>query len=79
MIQKLKIAGIALLALFVLIVVLQNTDTVETKVLFFSVTMPRAALMFGALVVGFIMGVFTAGKVLTRVKDKSKQDKPAQT
>ncbi len=78
MIAKLKIAGIALLALLVLIVVLQNTEPVETKILFFSITMPGAALLFGALVVGFIIGVFTAGKVLTRIKDKSKQDKPPQ-
>ncbi len=70
MMQKLKIAGIALLALFVLIVVLQNTESVETKILFFSITMPRAALLFGALVVGFIIGVFTAGKILARVQEK---------
>lgn len=68
MIQKLKIAGIAVLALLVLVVVLQNTESVETKVLFFTIGMPRAALLFGALVMGFIIGVFTAGKVLTRTK-----------
>ncbi len=64
--QKAKIAAVALLALLVLIVVLQNTQAVETKVLFLSVTMPRAALLFGALVVGFIIGIFTAGKLLVR-------------
>ena len=74
MIQKLKIAAIALLALFVLIVVLQNTEAVETNILFFSITMPRAALLFGALVVGFIVGVFTASKVLSRIKGKPKED-----
>ena len=73
MIQKLKIAGIAVLALLVLIVVLQNTESVETKFLFFSITMPRAALLFGALVVGFIIGVFTAGKVLSGVKEKKEE------
>ena len=71
MIQKLKIAGIALLALLVLIIILQNTESVETKILFFSITMPRAALLFGALVVGFIVGLFTAGKVLARLDKKS--------
>lgn len=71
MMQKLKIAAIALLALFVLIVVLQNTESVETKILFFSITMPRAALLFGALVVGFIVGVFTVGKILTRGQKKA--------
>ena len=76
MMQKLKIAAIALLALLVLIVVLQNTESVETKILFFSVTMPRAALLFGALVVGFIIGVFTAGKVLNRIDETPKKDRP---
>lgn len=66
MIQKAKIAGIALLAVLVLIVVLQNTESVETKILFMTMTMPRAALLFGALTVGFLLGIFTAGKVLGR-------------
>lgn len=74
MMQKVKIAAIALLALFVLIVVLQNTESVETKILFFSITMPRAALLFGALVVGFIVGVFTASKVMARVQEKPKEE-----
>ena len=72
MMQKLRIAGIALLALVVLIVVLQNTESVETKILFFSITMPRAALLFGALVVGFIIGVFAASNVLARMQGQSK-------
>jgi len=74
MMQKLKIAGIALLALAVLIVVLQNTESVETKIIFFRITMPRAALLFGALVVGFIIGVFTASKVLARTQTKTLND-----
>ena len=73
MMQKLKIAAIALMALLVLVVVLQNTESVETKILFFSVTMPRAALLFGAATVGFITGIFTASKVLAKIKEK--QDK----
>jgi uncharacterized integral membrane protein len=69
--QKIKIAGVALLALLVLIVVLQNTEAVETRVLFVTVTMPRAALLFGALVVGFIIGIFTAGKIFAQKKTKN--------
>ena len=45
-----KILVIAGLAILVLIVVLQNTESVETKLLFMSLTMPRAALLFGTLV-----------------------------
>lgn len=69
---KIKIAGIAILALFVLIVVLQNTQSVETKVLFITLTMPRAALLFGALVVGFLIGIYMAGKLFSAKKEKTK-------
>lgn len=74
MIQKVKIAAVAVAALLVLIVVLQNTQSVETKILFFTIIMPRAALLFGALVVGFIVGVFTASKLLTRSQKKPGDD-----
>jgi len=69
MIQRLKIAGVVLLAVCVLIVVLQNTGTVETKILFFSIALPHAALLFGAVMVGFILGVFVAGRMLSRRKE----------
>jgi uncharacterized integral membrane protein len=70
---KIKIAGIAILALVVLIVVLQNTDSVDTRILFVTLTMPRAALLFGTLVVGFIIGIFTAGKLIGRKKEAGKE------
>ena len=66
--QKLKFAGVAVLALVVLIVVLQNTDSVDTRILFVTITMPRAALLFGTLGVGFVVGLFAAGKLLGRKK-----------
>lgn len=52
---KLIIAGI--LALLLLIVILQNTAAVETKILFVTLTMPRAVLLLGTTLVGFILGV----------------------
>ena len=52
---KLRIAAIAIVALLVLVVVLQNTEAVETKLLFMSVTMPRAAFLFVTLLVGFAL------------------------
>ncbi len=60
-INKLKIVAIAAIALVIVIVVLQNTQNVETKLLFLKVTMPNAALLFGTLIVGFASGVLTAG------------------
>ena len=63
-----KAITIALLAILVLIIVLQNTEQVETKLLFVSVSMPRAALLFGTLVVGFALGALTGGRLLARGK-----------
>ena len=61
---KIKLVGGVVLALLTLIVVLQNTEEVETSILFVSVKMPRAALLFGTLAVGFMLGVLAAGRIL---------------
>lgn len=66
MAQKIKVTMLAILAILIVVVVLQNTETVETNILFFSMAMPRAALLFGTLAVGFICGVFTAGRISDR-------------
>lgn len=66
--NKLKIVGIAAIVLIVVIVALQNTQAVETKLLFLTVTMPNAALLFGTLIIGFAMGVLTAGHIVSAAK-----------
>lgn len=48
------------LVLLVLIVVFQNTQQVETKFLFLTVTMPRAALLAITLLVGVAIGMLVA-------------------
>jgi uncharacterized integral membrane protein len=64
-VNKMKVVGIAVVALLVVIVVLQNTQSVETQLPFFTVTMPNAALLFGTLVMGFAIGVLTAGHIVS--------------
>jgi uncharacterized integral membrane protein len=66
--SKLKIVLITLVALLTLIVVLQNTQAVETRILFLTVTMPRAALLFGAFLIGFGLGVLAAGRLIRKAK-----------
>lgn len=72
--SRIKLIGVGLAALLTVIVVLQNTETVETKLLFFSVSMPRAALLFGALTVGFAAGVLVSNRLVSnrRVAPDSK-------
>ena len=66
--NKLKIVAIAVIALFTVVVVLQNTQPVETKLLFVTMTLPNAALLFGTLIVGFAIGVLTAGHIVASAK-----------
>lgn len=66
--NKLKLVAIAVISLVILIVVLQNTQAVETHLLFLTVTMPRAALLFGTLIIGFAIGVLTAGHIVSTAK-----------
>ena len=57
MLNKIKLyTGLALLAI-VLIVVFQNTQTVETKFLFMTMTMPRAALLGMTMLIGVFIGI----------------------
>ena len=58
--NRVKLVGIVVLALFIGIVVLQNTESVETKILFFTITMPRALLLFLTALTGFIIGLLSS-------------------
>lgn len=57
---KLIIGGI--IVLLAVVVVLQNTDPVQTSILFFSFTVPRAFLLFSTFVAGFVVGVLWTTK-----------------
>ena len=66
--RQIKFIVIAVLAVLVLIVALQNTANVETKLLFATVTMPRAILLFVMLAIGFVIG-WLAGARFTLKQD----------
>ena len=68
---KFKVVVLSVVGLLLLIVVLQNTEAVETKLLFVSVTMPRAVLLFGTLLIGFALGVLTAGRISRKPKQSA--------
>jgi uncharacterized integral membrane protein len=71
-VKKMKTIVIIVLTLLVLIVILQNTQAVETKLLFLTITMPKALLIIVALLVGFALGVIAAG--LLRANPLSRRD-----
>ena len=55
--ERTKAIILVILALLGMIIVLQNTETVETRLLFWSISMPRAVLLLGTSLIGFAAGI----------------------
>ena len=66
--KRAKLIAFLVLAVLGIIILLQNTETVETKVLFITMTMPRAVLLFITTMVGFALGVLVS--LILSKKDK---------
>jgi uncharacterized integral membrane protein len=54
---KIKIGVVAVLAVLMVVVILQNTDPVKTRFLFVEVVMPQIVLLLITLVVGAFGGI----------------------
>lgn len=57
---KFKIYVSLVAALFMAVVIAQNTTVVETKILFMTIAMPRAALLAVTLLIGIVIGFVLA-------------------
>ena len=55
--KQAKFIAVLILVILCLIIVLQNTATVETKILFITISMPRAVLLLTTTAIGFALGV----------------------
>lgn len=69
---KVKLITGLVLAATALIIVFQNTQTVETRFLFLTVTMPRAALLSITMLIGIFIGILIT-LVLSRKGSSKKQ------
>jgi putative membrane protein len=58
--NRFKMISIAVLTLLGIIIILQNTEQVETRLLFLSITMPRAILLMGTTMIGFSLGILVS-------------------
>ena len=58
--KKAKLIIAIVLAVLCLIIVLQNTASVETRFLFVTITMPRAVLLLSTAAIGFVLGVLVS-------------------
>ena len=66
--HKVKVAVIIAAVVTVLIVVFQNTQAVETRLLFLRMTLPHAVLLGGTLIIGFAIGVLTARHIASMAR-----------
>jgi uncharacterized integral membrane protein len=57
-----KTIAIALLTLLVVVVVWQNSGNVPTRILFVTVSMPHAVLVFGSVLTGFALGLLIGAR-----------------
>ncbi len=55
--RKAKLVAALVLALLGVALIVQNAEPVETRLLFFTLTMPRAVLLLLTTLVGFVLGV----------------------
>ncbi|MFG0318045.1 MAG: LapA family protein [Planctomycetota bacterium JB042] len=63
---RIKAWGVVAAAVILVVVVLQNTETVATRLLFVTVEMPRAALLGVTLLVGLALGVVWGSRLGAR-------------
>ena len=73
--NKFKLIVAVVILLLVVIVFLQNTEAVETKLLFLTITMPRVLLLVVTFIVGFVGGLITANHVLTKAGKSEAQSR----
>ena len=58
--KKMKLIGALTAVLLIVIVILQNTQSVETRFLFVTITMPNAVLIGVTLLIGIAAGILLA-------------------
>jgi len=72
--KKLKIIIVAVISILALIIFVQNTAVVETKLLFMTISMSRALLLILTFGLGFATGLIVS--FMLRRSDKSETEKP---
>ena len=64
--KKTKLIVIIVISILAFIIFLQNTESVETRILFMKVAMPRAILLISTFLVGFVAGTITTSLLLRK-------------
>lgn len=70
--EKLRLIGALIGVVLLIIVILQNTEDVDTRILFVTISMPRALLIFISALIGAAVGM-VAGSILSKKKPEITQ------
>jgi uncharacterized integral membrane protein len=62
--KRIRMIAISVIVVLLLVIVLQNTQQVETNILFIEVSMPRALFIVVLFAAGWLTGVLSAWKRL---------------
>jgi len=65
---KVRISVVVILVALCIILVFQNTTSVDTHILFWTVSTPRIILLFTAMGIGFAAGVVAGGALARKGK-----------
>ncbi len=68
--KKIKHVVAIVLAVLGIVVILQNTETIQTELLFLKLEMPLAILLFLGVLIGFVLGVMVSLIFSTKRKKK---------
>jgi len=69
--KKAKLVAIVIVSVVALIVVLQNTEVTDARILFWDLPMSRALLLILTFVLGFVVGVLVASNFLRKKRVKA--------
>ena len=67
--REFKAVAVGVLAVLLAIIAFQNTEQVQTNLLFTSVTMPRAILLFATTTIGFVAGAIVYPRIRMAVRN----------
>ena len=70
--RKVKLIAIVIIAILTIIILVQNTEPVQARVLFWTVPMSRALLMMLTFVLGFVIGILVPTYFLRKTDGKAK-------
>jgi uncharacterized integral membrane protein len=69
--KNIKHILVLIISVLILIIIFQNLQYVETRILFLTITLPRSVLLFIMAAIGFLLGIMTSFLFKRKKKSKS--------